>query len=582
MKKTTTLFAATFLLMLLGIQGCKKDKDNDGNPQIIFEKQDYYPFEVALLKAENTSLADSEYSGNIDGTNITLVGTSGSLATVLPDLSAGAHKLTVNINGKEFSASFNLLASPSVANPNVAYNHYEQTTNATIQSLTQYADSLEPAEKAQVLADIQTLQHFADSVEQAYNALSPQEKENCAQFLAANQWWLDEMQAATNELLIASFSYKTQDAIKDHEQQVNARKTAYLKANKAVANGITRIIGLTALGSVFGLPGALVGAGLGVAKFIVSVKQLGMAQDELIDYTFMVFQAATVSGKTNSSVSFTHNVSKEVSVTMNYRSLYAGDKNTSAPVAKDFVTGFQTIKDAWNKVIGKIPYSHLFIPQTVDNKPNYKTSNRAVNSKYLSVSGIDNSKVSLAGTDKTDGYLALKFQNSETTAQNFSFKVNYSSDLGSQSTTIDADVSASDNSLIGSWNCTSYIMNGQNGFDYHYSSSVSCGGSSYTLNHRSEVNYIKMNFSSGTDVFFDKRGTLYEEALSGTGCTVQQLSENNDVVFNGSYTLNTNQTVLTVSEPVEGLNIIFTFQRVNANKFTLQDEDADTYIFERE
>jgi hypothetical protein len=455
MKKTGTFFTIVLFIMFLCIQGCKKEKNDDTSRQLIFEKQEYYPLEAALLRADNTLFADGEYSGNVDGANIKLVGIKGALVTVLPNLSAGTHKLTADINGEQFSASFNMLPNPAATDPNTVYNHYKQTTNTTIQTLTQYADSLEPAPKAQTLSDIQTLQHFADSLEQAYNALSPQEKESCARFLAANQWWLDEMKVATNELLAASFSYKTQDAIKDHEQQVNARKQAYLKANKAVADGIAKIIGFTAAGAaVGGLAGALVGAGIGTLKFISNVRQLGMAQDELMDYTFMVFQAATVSGKTNSFIAFTHNVTKEVSVTMNYRSLYAGDKNTAAPVAKDFVSGFQTIKDEWNRVIGKIPYSHIFTPKTVDNIPAYKTTNRAINSKYLLVSGIDNSKVLLTGTDKTDGYLALTFKNSETTTQNFSFKVNYSSDLGQQSTTIDADVAPEDpgNPFLGTWN----------------------------------------------------------------------------------------------------------------------------------
>ncbi len=440
MNKITTLLNVLLILLAVSIHSCKKDKNDDQNLQLTFEKQDYYPLESALLQATNTTITDGEYSGNISGTAITLVSISGSLATVIPNLGAGTHKLTANINGKEFSATFNLLPSPSISNPDAIRDTYLQTVNQAIQSLTQAADSLDPAQKAELLAATQTLQHYTDSIHQRYNSLSPQEKEECARFLAANEWWLNELNIAVNDFFSNSFSFKTQDAIEDFEFRRKLNSEKFVSSNFKVISSIAKIAAFTAAGALLGPIGAGIGLGIAITRVVSDAKKHGVATEELISGVIQPFQNLFGSGKTNAFIPFTHNAAKNVTITMEYRSLYSADKNASSPIVKNVVTGLDKLKSTWNSILNTIQIFSIFKPKTVDDIQTYKTETRQVNSKYISISNIDNTKVTLQNTDKTDGLFKLTFRNSETTPQNFSFIINYSSEFGAKTETLEAEV----------------------------------------------------------------------------------------------------------------------------------------------
>ncbi len=450
MSKIKTILMLMLLIVALGIQSCKKDKNDDGgNAQIPFEKQDYYAFELAQLNVLNTNLADGEYEGSIDGTTHTLFATNGSLVTLIPEIAAGAHQLAVTINGKAFTASFNVLASPAFADPNTIFNHFAQASNSTLQNLTQYADSLVPNEKSQLLSEIQTMQQFQDSVYQLYNALSPQQKEDCARFLAANQWWLDDLHLAVNRMLTNSLAFKTQDAVKNYEAGVIQSIEAYIVDNAKVLTMFAKLVGLTGVGALIGgapslgvgIPlGATVGGLLGLAWAYKDFKALDESIGMLLKKAIKPFQDMFTSGKTNSIVAFNNNASKLVTVRMNYRSVYAADASTSVPLINSFVKGLQDLKAAWNSAATYLPLSSIFTFKTADEIQTYLTETREVNSQYLTVSNISNPKVTLVDVDKFDGYLKLKFKTDETTKQSFSLKVNYNSELGQNSSTVDAEL----------------------------------------------------------------------------------------------------------------------------------------------
>ena len=56
MNKPFLFFSASMVALTVLLTGCKKEtKQNDG-PQIVFEKQDYYPLEVALITVKNTTV----------------------------------------------------------------------------------------------------------------------------------------------------------------------------------------------------------------------------------------------------------------------------------------------------------------------------------------------------------------------------------------------------------------------------------------------------------------------------------------------------------------------------------------------
>ena len=102
MNKPFLFFCASLVALTVLLTGCKKEsKQNDG-PQIVFEKQDYYPLEVALITVKNTTVSDGQYTGSIDGNNITVVAVNGYLGTVMPVLNAGTHRLIITVSAVVF------------------------------------------------------------------------------------------------------------------------------------------------------------------------------------------------------------------------------------------------------------------------------------------------------------------------------------------------------------------------------------------------------------------------------------------------------------------------------------------------
>lgn len=584
MLKTLPLpFYALLLVLLSVIPSCKKDTGGETS-RLLFEKADYLPFETALINSENLQIPDGEYSGTVGGTTLKLTAVDNSLVTILPDLGEGTYTLSVTVNGNSYDATFHLQGAQNITDPDAVFNSYQQTASATVQSLTQYADSLSPTAKADVLAAIQTLQQYNDSVNQQYNLLPTNEKLNCARFLSANFSWLEEVHVATNDLLAASFTFKTQDAIYDTEATVKYKMDKFVLARIKVVYGIKKAIMLAsvggAIGSVFPFlgtgVGVAVGAGIGIGLLITDLQSLSIAQDELLDYTFMQTQQL-FNWKTNTFVSFQHLVYEPVNVSMNYRSLYVGDKTSSVPIVKNFVDGLQEIKTLWNSALSKISIAFTFVPKTIDNRPAFNTGTRPVHGKYLSVAGIDNSKVEFVIADITDGNYAPKFRNKDAAAQDFSFQLKYQSDLGSQTTAIDADITGNGAyTLLGNWHCDKYWFNSVNGFNIYYNSTAQCQGTNYTLHHHTETTQILMQFSSATQVYYDKRSTIYEEHINQQGCSIYTVPINNDVIENMTYALSQGQDVFTLTG--NGFSLTYQFEWESANIFTITGQQGDDLV----
>lgn len=573
------------LLFTLVVAGCKKGDDTDNTATLSFERTNYVPFETALINADNLTIADGEYTGVAGNTSIRIYATGNVLITVLPDLGVGAHTLKVSIAGKDYTAGFNLQAAPTISGPDAVMNSYTQLTSGTLQTLTQYADSLQPNVKSDVLSALQGLQHYNDSLMLLYNNLSAEEKLNCVRFIAANFGWLNELHEATTELLNESFAGKTANDVYDTEETTKRKIDKFVAAERKVVSGIRKTIGYAALGFIAGsvLPGlgsgvgAAIGAGVGIGILLSDLKMMQIAQEELLDYAFMKTQQLT-SWKTNAQIAFEHMVYGPVNVSMEYRSVYVNDKSTTEPLLKGFVDGLQNIKSEWAKATGKISISSLFAPKTVDDRPTFVTASRQVNSRYLSITNPTNSKVQLVGTDKTEGYLQLKFKNTESTVQSFNFSVNYQSPLGSGSSAIDATVSEKiAYSLIGNWHCSQYLFNNTNGFDIWYSSTDQCQGNNYQLIHHTETTQFTLQVSSASALVYDRRSVIYEEQLNQQ-CAKFQTPINNDIVTNAQYTINEDQTVMTMLFAGESTSQTYTMAWHNQNSFSISAHLGDDYV----
>ena len=442
---SVTLFLFVFIL-ITAFTGCKKD-DTRPTPNFVLERIQYYPLEVAQIKSENINLTDTLYSGTINGQVVQLRNFGGQLVFYVPDIPAGNYEVKFLVNDAEYILPLTVTTLASVPNPDALLQTYIAQTDSAHAAITRLADSLQGSEKTAVLNDLQTITGIITNIYAQYNSLNAAEKQEFARTLAANQWWLDEVNTATKTLIQDVAIYKNQALVLNYEDRVMLTIFRFETALTVVLLHIPKVALLAAGGAVFGsiLPGlgtglgAALGAGVGIG-FMLSDVQLLMASIDRMVNTAMLPTETWFCNKTNDFVGFTNMAAKTVTVNMTYRTVYNADANTSTPIAQRFIKGMAEFRNGLNTISQYLPAS-LRQSKIIQSVTTYKTLPLAVNSQQLSVSDLSNNNVTLVNTDKTDGSLALTFKNSATTAQSFSFKLNYNnSDFGTYSRIVDATV----------------------------------------------------------------------------------------------------------------------------------------------
>ena len=438
-----------FALLLLLISGCaKKDNPPQNNPTLTLEKPQYYPLEVAQLSVENITLTDSIYSGTINSNALQFRNCSGKLMFFVPTVAAGNYSIKILIAETEYAVALTVIDLPAIADPLVYLQEAITQNDSTTAGITLLADTLDPAIKTAVLNDLQTVNTMLTTLYAQYNTLTPAEKAECAKVLAANKWWLDEVNAANDVLLADVASYKTEFDVADYEQRVKISMGLYLTAVAAVVRHIPKIAFLTAAGGLLGsiIPilgtgvGASVGAGIAIGCMLIDVQTL-MACEERFLNTAIVTTDDIFANKTASIVNFTNNVEKQLVVTMNYRTVYQGDQTAPVPIASQLINGMASLSSAFLSLKSYLP-SSLRSPKLIGDVPAYKVLNLPVHSSYLTVtrpSGYFD--VYIANINKTNGLLLVTLTNFTYTDQSFNLIITYSNaDFGSHTKIIDANI----------------------------------------------------------------------------------------------------------------------------------------------
>jgi hypothetical protein len=136
-------------------------------------------------------------------------------------------------------------------------------------------------------------------------------------------------------------------------------------------------------------------------------------------------------GNKVAAINFDNGVKQSVTVTLNYRTIYSDDATSSVPAVSKIVNGMTQIKAAWNQMMSYLPFNLSFKPKEVVEIPSYTTSNKQVNSKYLSINTITPGSIS-SSIDRTNGDFKITFTKQNLSSQlPFTFNIKYSApDMG--------------------------------------------------------------------------------------------------------------------------------------------------------
>lgn len=461
--------ANVLLLLLLPVFffSCKKD-DGDDSPNAVFllEKESYQALELAAIKLEGIELYDSIYDGTLNGSvAFKLIHTDSFLVFMVPqNLSIGPQDISVEINGKKFTETFQLTASAAIAQPDALVADIAASIDSVRSALQQNLASLPASVQADVSSNLQLIETWQTDWLQQYQALSADERMNAALFLQANANSIHEINAAINELNLNIMELRT-SGIEDYEFKVQISLSNMVAANINLKREVAKFLLTTAAGGLFGPIGAAVGAGIGLGNLYLAVTKVMAANQAVLDKSIQPSMFYDVSGK--NSLEFMNGQYKELEVTNTYRTVYAADAGNTTPMITDLSTALAFYRACIQKVRLVLPQWLGGGPNQLEDITNYNISNRVVHSKYLSIEDISSNDIT-ATIDKTDGFFKVRFNTTATTDQWFSFTVYYNSPYtGLLTTTVSAQLKSSTISVADVKVVNNTVFPGETGENVH-------------------------------------------------------------------------------------------------------------------
>ena len=422
-KILKTLIYLVFSLFMLF--SCKKDSNNNPPSAVTtaFEKSDYVSFEVASLVSTET-MNSTTYSAIIDGTiGVTLDRTDSVLVFIMPVLSTGAHTLKVDLGNGEQTLNFNILLGNSIADPDQYFQNYVSVyDNRMLYNFTIGDTLLTGTDRSNFLADQQTISNNTTLAIQNFSTLSVAEKNQVVQFLDANKAWMDELQTSINDLKTIMGQLRV-NVVDDYDLRVTEAMINFLNVKREIIKTFPKISMFVSASCLFLSPaGCAVAVGLGLGYIISEIQDLNLTIDKLMDVIYYPFN--NLLGQRPVTISFVNDVERDLVVTMDYRTIYNADVNSSVPFVQKIVGGLVDIKNQWNLLISKLPFSLSFGPKEISTIANYNTNNKRIHSRYLTISNLSNNSLNYR-INKTDGFLKIKFTGSVSGPINFNFNVIY-------------------------------------------------------------------------------------------------------------------------------------------------------------
>jgi uncharacterized protein (DUF2267 family) len=209
-KLISILLAGALALGAMAATSCKKSGGGGETwPQELsatFDKTSYYPFDVVTVRLSGAVQGES-YTGTIGGEEITAHRVADTeLAFVLPDLPAGEHTLSLQIDAQAVGGTLSVVVLPTVDNPEEIITQAKDLFAASI-ALAQETDYL----NGSVMTDLAAL------LDEQLASMSADER----QMFAA--WWQTHPELATDwEDFVESVTPTTRASLEQRMEQLLA------------------------------------------------------------------------------------------------------------------------------------------------------------------------------------------------------------------------------------------------------------------------------------------------------------------------------------------------------------------------
>lgn len=444
----TSLTLAFFSLFLSNCDGTEAPITDPQTNSFTLQKETFNQGEVALLI---TGATFESITLTLDNEVLPLDQSEVGYGFIIPANSVtGKNNITVVADDETADISITIIETENVNDPDQFINEEIDKINTQITNTAQVKSKLPIEQQASYQQDIDTIKSWIEKYNNAYNALSPSEKQSAAKTLAANRQNIDALTLAVDNLNLATIKLKKAE-VENHEELVDEAMKEYTIAVVELARS-TAIAGVLAGGGflTFGPIGAAIGGGIGVGLVALKFKELSAAQSALMTNTFLPFKNMIAKWK-KESIDFEENKYTEITIDANYRSVNSSDIHSSVPIATDFISTTIKVKKIWDDLMNKLSVNLSYNGGDVSSISNSREQLRVVHSNHLEIENISVPNITHK-VDKSEGKLKLKFENTKDEDQEFTFDIVYTnSDFGSLRLTVAGKYIDVNEPLSGKW-----------------------------------------------------------------------------------------------------------------------------------
>lgn len=437
MKKASNLIIkCTFILCTIfffSLSSCSKEEEATQTEPISLsaEKNQYAPYEIVSIGASENLFTAQSFTAKINNIEI-IIGSNENIASfVLPNLSNGNYELNFSLNEKNYIVPITVYSLSSVLNADQYFTEIQSGINQNINDLNLQITQLEqnatnPNEYANLQNDVIKYTNLLNDYTTAYNNLSAIEKQEFAKTMAANKASIDEYNDLTAALRSSTASLRNAQSVQDYETGVELSKVAYLSS---IVFTVAHIPAMITTAKLMASPipwvsaGATLATGLIFVSYCINLDETITASVNLTNKSLKPFEFITQTSQTI----YNNGVETASDIKAKYRSLINSDSNNAenGGTINTIVEKYNYFRDKYNEFINELP--SIFRPSYVMTslKSTYNSTTRSIYNQYVSITNTSNPNVTLQKFNQPDGSIKLKATTTATTAQTFTYDVNY-------------------------------------------------------------------------------------------------------------------------------------------------------------
>jgi hypothetical protein len=437
-------------LFIMLTNSCKKGEDVAQTPvsTITADKLTVNQLEIVSLTPSNITFGQTEYSGTIGGQNVKLLPVANKLVFSVPEISAGTQTLTTTIEGKDYSFLFTVMQLAPITDAQQVVNTVLLPALMNAEQLDSLGAFVQQFHADSNWAENKTiLKNYYDDFNTQYDALSGTDKLQLAKILKANEGLFGQL-LDIREIIDSTNNYFKPQGDYDFDANLNE---GMLKLSKSKFQLVV-LIASTAftVDACIAVPtpwtcgfAAACAAALGIKLY-----HHNTVVKALLDKVFEPFEAMIDKVREKSGITLRNNQVYGFSVSLNIRTLYSPDMNSSKSGVQGMVTELNESATAWEEATEVLPKKFKDKPAHITNKTSYKSKNFAYSGNNFSIGNISNPQVSVASQNIVGNELKVGFTTSASTDQTFTFDLKYNKGQYSINQNVSATITISSRAAL--------------------------------------------------------------------------------------------------------------------------------------